>query len=605
MVFCLFSIHWVMPYKVGELLASRQGKFGRHQNIGLWRKWWNGYSFVGLPGFILAQKLKALKADLKKWNREEFGDLAFRKKTLLTELMGLDAREELLGLSNEEQIHRIQLKGDIEQLASLEDISWRQKSRALYVKEGDNNTRFFHRLGNSHRNANFIKRIEVDGVIYEDESDVRSQLVLFYQGLFEETELGHPTMDGLDFACIGEEERLTLEKEFTKEEVIQVLKEMEGDKAPGPDGFTMAFFHNCWSVVEKDVMDFFVYFHRHSVFKRSLNALFLTLIRKKSNAVNILDFRPISLVGNVYKLLSKVLANRMRMVLDELISETQNSFIGGRQILDSVLIANECLDSRLKSRLPGVVCKLDIEKAYDHVNWEALFYLLDWMGFGLKWKWWIKAYVTSVHFSVLVNGSPKGFFGSSCGLRQGDPLSLLLFLLIMEVLSRILKKTEENNLIRRFQVGAVNSVGVQISHLLFADDIILFCDASREQLLSIRLLLSCFQAFTGLKVNVGKSEIAPVGEVNNLVALASILQCRVGSLPMKFLGMLLGTSFKTASIWNPILEKMQKKLSGWKRLYLSKGGRLTLLKSTLSSLPMYFLSLFTIPKAMATRMESI
>ena len=91
-----------MPYKVGELLASRQGKFGRHQNIGLWRKWWNGYSFVGLPGFILAQKLKALKADLKKWNNEEFGDLAFRKKNLLIELMGLDAREELVGLSNEE-----------------------------------------------------------------------------------------------------------------------------------------------------------------------------------------------------------------------------------------------------------------------------------------------------------------------------------------------------------------------------------------------------------------------------------------------------------------------------------------------------------------------
>ena len=114
MVFCLFSIHWVMPYKVGELLASRQGKFGRHQNIGLWRKWWNGYSFVGLPGFILAQKLKALKANLKKWNKEVFGDLAFRKKNLLADLMGLDAREELLGLSNEEQLCRIQLKGDIE-----------------------------------------------------------------------------------------------------------------------------------------------------------------------------------------------------------------------------------------------------------------------------------------------------------------------------------------------------------------------------------------------------------------------------------------------------------------------------------------------------------
>ena len=143
------------------------------------------------------------------------------------------------------------------------------------MKEGDNNTCFFHRLANSHRNANFIKRIEVDGALYEDELDVRSQLVLFYQGLYEETELGCPTMDGLDFACIVEEERLTLEKEFTKEEVIQVLREMEGDKAPGPNGFTMAFFHNCWSVVEKDVMDFFDYFHRHSMFERSLNASFL------------------------------------------------------------------------------------------------------------------------------------------------------------------------------------------------------------------------------------------------------------------------------------------------------------------------------------------
>ena len=206
------------------------------------QQWWNGYNFVGLLGFILAQKLKALKADLKKWNREEFGDLAFRKKNLLTELMDLDAREELLGLSNKDQLLHIQLKGDIEQLASLEEISWRQKSQALYVKEGENNTRFFHRLTNSHRNANHIKRIEVDSVLYEDELDVRSQLVLFYQGLYEETELGRPTMEGLDFACIEEEERQSLEKEFTKEEVIQVLREMEGDKAPGPDGFTMDFF---------------------------------------------------------------------------------------------------------------------------------------------------------------------------------------------------------------------------------------------------------------------------------------------------------------------------------------------------------------------------
>ena len=237
------------------------------------------------------------------------------------------------------------------------------------------------------------------------------------------------------------------------------------------------------------------------------------------------------------------------------------------------------------------------------MNWDALFYRLDRMGFGVKWRGWIKTCITTVRFSIIVNGSPVGFFGSSRGLRQGDPLSPLLFLLIMEVLSRMLKKTEDCGLLRGFQVGSANSIGVRISHLLFANDAILFCDDSRDQVLSIRLALSCFQAFTRLKVNVRKSEIVPVGEVGNIDALANILRCRVGSLPMKYLGMPLGTPYKTASVWNPILERMEKKLSYWKRLYLSKGGRLTLLKSTLSSLPTYYLSLFVIPIAVADRLK--
>ena len=134
----------------------------------------------------------------------------------------------------------------------------------------------------------------------------------------------------------------------------------------------------------------------------------------------------------------------------------------------------------------------------------------------------------------------------------------------MEVLSRILKKTEEGGFIQGFHVGPMNSTGIRVSHLLFVDDTILFCDASREQILSIRLTLTCFQAFIGLKVNVKKSEIGPIGEVRNIQSLANILQCKVGSLPMIYLGMPLGTMYKTASIWNPILERMEKKLSGWK-----------------------------------------
>jgi hypothetical protein len=168
-----------------------------------------------------------------------------------------------------------------------------------------------------------------------------------------------------------------------------------------------------------------------------------------------------------------------------------------------------------------------------------------------------------------------------------------------------LSRTEEAGLIRGFKAGKAQEDGLSISHLLFADDTIIFCDADPEQLLHLRMVLSCFEAVIGLGVNMGKSELVLVGDVRNGSQLADILCCQIGSLPMMYLGLPLGASFKASMVWNPILEKVERRLAGWKKLYLSKGGRLTLLKSTLSSLPTYYLSLFTIPKHVAARIERL
>ena len=208
-------------------------------------------------------------------------------------------------------------------------------------------------------------------------------------------------------------------------------------------------------------------------------------------------------------------------------------------------------------------------------------------------------------FSVLINGSPNNFFDSSRGLRQGDPLSPMLFLIVMEVLSRMLRRVEGAGLFHGFKVESRRGGGESVSHLLFADDTILFCDANVEQILHIQLLLLSFQAVTGLKVNVHKNEMVPIGEADDVQALADILGCRVGTLPMSYHDMPLGASHNSLSIWNPILEKIERKLAGWKKMYLSKRGRLMLLKSTLSSLPTYFLSLFTIPTYVVNKIEKL
>ncbi|RVW27828.1 Transposon TX1 uncharacterized 149 kDa protein [Vitis vinifera] len=521
------------------------------------KDWWQSYSFRGKPSFVLAKKLQALKYDLKRWNKEAVGNVTARKDAALEELNSWDRLESCGPLSEEDRHSQRIVRDEFSHCAILEEISWRQKSRALWLKEGDSNTKFFHRMANARRRGNFISSLTVRGVRLSKEEELREGIGSYFKSLFEEPRVRRPDVESSLFKTLDALDNETLEGHFSEEEVYKAISELGGDKAPGPDGFTLAFWKSCWPIVGGEVMQVFEEFHVQNNVFRSHNATFLVLIPKKGGASDVQDFRPISLLGSLYKIIAKVLTNRLKRVMGKLVSYSQNAFVEGRQILDAVLVANEAIDSRKRSASAGLVCKLDIEKAYDHVNWKFLLSVLEKMGFGPKWRSWILFCISTVRMAVLVNGTPTEFFSTYRGLRQGDPLSPYLFVLIMEAFSSLISKAEEKGFIR------------------------------------------------GLKINLKKSEIIPVGGVEDVDRAAAVFGCKVGNLPTTYLGLPLGALHNSCRVWDGVEERFKRKLATWKKLYLSKGGRLTLIKSTLSNLPIYFMSLFVIPRKVRIRLEKI
>ena len=194
-----------------------------------------------------------MKEDIIQWNCREFGNIDHQKKQLLEELKILDAKEEELGFTDGDKFYRVDLRPQVEHLLSLEEISWRQKLGCYVLRKGiitPTSSARWH----SHRRYNHLRILEVDGVIFEEEFEVTAQVVQFYKNLYKELEGWRPFVEGLEFDCIGDMERVWLERKFEREEIFQVVRDLEGDKALGSNGFTKDFYHHCWRVVEKDVL---------------------------------------------------------------------------------------------------------------------------------------------------------------------------------------------------------------------------------------------------------------------------------------------------------------------------------------------------------------
>nr|GEU82219.1 hypothetical protein [Tanacetum cinerariifolium] len=505
------------------------------------RNVWNS-EIDGFSMFSLVSKLKLLKKPLRKLNFEQ----ALREE----ELRVLKA-------------YRAALKD--------EELFLRQKAKVEWLRAGDNNSSYFHNVVKGRRNRNRISYIEnMDGV-YFCGNNVGDQFVNHFKNVLGQSSevLPFSKPNSLFMKKLPAAEALKLVRIVSNEEIKLALFDIDGNKASGPD---------------------------------EINATVTSLVPKVDAPSKVSDYRPIACCNVFYKIISKVICNRLKGVLGFLVDENQSAFIPSRQISDNIMLSQELMRNYHRNRGPAKCAfKIDIEKAYDFMEWVFLSSSLKHFGFPELMVKWIMNCITSTSFTVNANGDHTGFFKGKQGLRQGDPLSPYLFTLVMEVFNIVLRREIDKNRAFRYHWQCKE---IKLTHLCFADDLLLFCNGDSCSVVVLKKPISTFGGLSGLLPNFAKSTVffGNVREVSRLRIL-DIMPFRVGSLPVRYLGVPLISKRLYVKDCHLLIDKARKRLLDWKNKSLSFTGRLQLIMSVLSSMQVYWASVFILSSAIANDIE--
>ncbi|GKB57062.1 RNA-directed DNA polymerase, eukaryota [Tanacetum coccineum] len=510
------------------------------------------------PIVVVSKKLKRLKNIIKTWNYERRKSEQEVKHGLLQKIKDVESRAEIGNASTDELEAR---RGYVKQLGEInrrEGIDLAQKARIA------------------------ISGIMVDGAWEKNPERVKNEFKSYFSEKFSPFVRSRPRMEFEFSRGLSMEQSAELEVVFSKVEIKEAV----------------------WGCVEDDFFKAINHFHSSEKIPLGCNSSFVTLILKVVDPVFIKDYRPISLIGSFYKsCLVTPLANKS-LCSEYLISTGSNrNYVRGDQITEDPMILNEILNWCKKEKKKTLIFKVDFKKAYDSVCWDYLQDMMFKMGFGRKWCAWIRGCLESSVTSILVNGSPTDEFKIRRGLRQGDPLSPFLFILAMEGLRMLISRAIHSSQLHGLQIG---NGDVTVSHLFYADDVIFLGEWNVRNVLNIVLLLECFFLVSGLKINLAKCRLIGVGvPIGEITEMANIIGCEASTIPFVYLGVLVGANMTRIGSWKDLIDKFKTCLSRWKVKTLSVGGRLTLLKSVLGSIAIYYMSIFKTPIAVIKKIEAI
>ncbi|XP_019198912.1 PREDICTED: uncharacterized protein LOC109192673 [Ipomoea nil] len=554
-------------------------------------------------GFI--ENTKILATELSTWNKESFGNIFRRKKILLSRLSGIQkvqAHRYHKGLASLET----KLKAELEMTLHQEELLWYQKSREEWISSGDRNTTYYHAAATVRKSRSSVHRLLDDnGVWISDASEMRSHVRNFYSQLFLGESNGilggglhanFPRLREIDWACFN--------RAVSKEEVHNALKDMKPFKAPGPDGFQAGFYQHMWPKTGDDVFRLVQQAFLTGVLPEGLNDTLIALIPKVKGPETIKQFRPISLCNVSYKIITKTITNRLKLILPKIVGPYQSSFVPGRQITDNVLIFQEVMHTmRGKQGAKGYMAiKLDLEKAYDRLSWDFIQDTLEQAGFTGLLKDLMMTCIRTPTLSILWGGERLEPIRPTRGIRQGDAMSPAIFVLCMERLSQLITSAVENQVWKGIKLA---SNGPVLTHLCFADDMVLFTEVSVAQIEVVKNVLDRFCAASGQRISLNKSQV--LFSKNTVPGLADDLTRRLNIARTMDFGKYLGVPAihgrVTCNTFSDLLTRINSRLEGWKAKNLSLAGRVVLAKSVLNAIPIYTMQTTALPKSLCLEIE--
>ncbi|KAF7832307.1 ribonuclease H [Senna tora] len=526
---------WTNGRQGEDLVWERLGKSLANTN---WLQhfpdsWVQVLPVIGSLSSQIQDKIRNVSKDLSLWHKENFGDLSNQIKEAHTQVEKFQKNIHDHIRNNEELVTRKRL----EFLLNCEEIKWAQRAKQLWLLKGDRNTN-------------------------NDAADETARRQFISNSGTPKLNQGHIQH---------------LSKPFTRLEIENALFQTHAGKAPGPDGMTPMFFQHCLDTVQEDVTRMVGSFLSRGFLLRSMNQTHIALIPKMDSPSGFKDYRPISLYNTTYKLIAKVLTNRLQEVMPNLISPFQNAFVKGRLIQDNILIASETLHyiRRCKKSKGG---------------WAALKMLMQ--------------CVTTTSMRVKINGEMTEWFLPRVGLRQGNPLSPYLYVLCANVFSNHLIIAQNDRSIQGIKIarGAPS-----INHLMYADHILRFFRADKSTCDMVHKLLNQFGELAGLWMNNHKSKVkfSPNITEEGAQVLTRILNFRRVNHLGRYLGGYIdryNTAKRNASL---ILDNLQQRLTGWKSRMLSQAARTTLIKAIVSAIPIYHMQHTWLSKSEAAKCDGV